>query len=162
MISRLRQFWRERVVGLLVAQLRQGTTPQKIALTLALGLCLAVFPIFGSTTLLCFLIGLWLGLNQPIIQLVNWLASPFQLGLIPGFVRLGERLVHAPRVSFSIPQLFATFHASPAKFFREFGLTGLHGIFGWLAVAPFAGLLLYTIFLPFTRRLAKTNPAHHG
>jgi uncharacterized protein (DUF2062 family) len=156
--SRWQRFWRERVVGLLIAQLQQGISPQKIALTVALGICFSAFPIIGATSLLCFTFGLWLRLNQPIIQLVNWLGSPLQLGLLLMFVRLGEWLMRAQRVSFSIPELFAKFHASPTKFFQEFGLTGVHGIIGWLVVAPFAGVLLYYLFLPMTKKLAAALP----
>jgi len=152
--ARLAHFWRERVVGLLVAQLKQGITPEKIALTITLGLCFSAFPILGTTSLLCFAFGVWLGLNQPIIQLVNWLGSPLQLGLFAPFVRLGEYLTHSSRVSFSIPELIAKFRASPLEFTREFGLTGWHGIVGWLAVAPVAGILLYVLFLGLTQKLA--------
>jgi uncharacterized protein (DUF2062 family) len=152
--SRLKKFWQERVVALIAGQLKQGITPEKIALTFALGICLATFPIVGTTTLLCLTIGVWLKLNQPIIQLVNWLASPLQLAMIVVFVRLGEWIVRAQRVSFSIPELFRKFHESPLKFFQEFGMTGVHGIVGWLVTAPFAGALLYFIFLPPVKKLA--------
>ncbi len=162
LIMRCQNFWRERVLALLIAQLKQGISPQKIALTGTLGLCLAAFPILGSTTLLCFGCAVWLKLNQPVIQLVNWLASPLQLLLIPVFVRLGEWLVRAQPVSFSIPQLFAAFQASPLKFLRDFGLTGVHGILGWLVAAPVAGLLLYRVLLPMTKRLARKNAPAPG
>ncbi len=152
--SRLKKFWQERVVALITGQLKQGITPEKIALTFALGICLATFPIVGTTTLLCLTIGVWLKLNQPIIQLVNWLASPLQLVMIVVFVRLGEWIVRAQRVSFSIPELFRKFHESPLKFFQEFGMTGVHGIVGWMVTAPFAGVLLYFIFLPPVKKLA--------
>jgi uncharacterized protein (DUF2062 family) len=152
--ARCQRFWRERVVALLITQLRQGVSPQKIALTIALGICLACFPIIGATSMLCLVTGLWLKLNQPVIQLVNWLASPLQLGLLLPLVRLGERLAGAQPVSFTIPEMFAKFQASPAKFLGEFGLTGVHGIIGWVTVAPLAGVLLYIFFLPVTNRLA--------
>ena len=152
--ARLERFWRERVVGLVVAQLKQGITPQKIALTITLGVCISAFPIVGTTSLMCFFIGVWLGLNQPVIQLLNWLASPLQMGLFAPFVRLGEYLTGSPRVSFSIPELIAKFRASPLEFTREFGLTGWHAIVGWLVVVPLAGVVLYFIFLGLTKRLA--------
>src|SRR5262245_45120940 len=69
--SKLKFFWRRRVIGLIVAQLTQGVSPEKIALTIALGSTIAIFPIMGSTTLLCLIVGVWCKLNQPIIQLVN-------------------------------------------------------------------------------------------
>jgi hypothetical protein len=56
--SRLKKFWRERVVALVASQLVQGITPQKMALTIALGLSLGIFPILGATTTLCALAGL--------------------------------------------------------------------------------------------------------
>jgi len=153
--SRLKKFWQERVVTLIVAQFTQGFTPQKIALTIALGLNLGIFPILGATTALCAVAGLWLRLNQPVIQLVNWLASPLQLAFILVFVRIGEWALRAPRVSFSIPELFRKFHESPVKFMREFGLTGLHGIIAWLVIAPFLTALVYFIVLPPLKKLAQ-------
>lgn len=153
--SRLKRFWRERVVALIVSQLTQGFTPQKIALTIALGLNLGLFPILGTTTALCAIAGVWLKLNQPVIQLVNWLASPLQLAMILVFVRIGEWIVHAQPVSFSIPELFRKFHESPVKFFQEFGVTGLHGIIAWLVIAPFLTALVYFILLPPLKKLAQ-------
>jgi len=152
--SRLKKFWQERVVALIAAQFTQGFTPQKISLTVTLGLTLGVFPIFGATTTLCALAGLWLKLNQPVIQLVNYLASPLQLALILVFVRIGEWIMRAPRVSFSIPELFRKFDESPANFFREFGLTGLHGIIAWFVIAPFFAALIYFLLLPPLKKLA--------
>jgi len=151
--SRLKQFWRDRVVALILSQLKQGITPQKIALTIALGINLGLFPILGTTTMLCLGFGLALRLNQPVIQLVNWLVSPLQLPMVLVFVRIGEWLLRAPRVSFSIPELFRKFHESPVKFFHEFGLTGLHGIVAWLVIAPFFTALLYFILLPLLKKL---------
>jgi uncharacterized protein (DUF2062 family) len=159
--SRLKKFWRERVVALIVAQFTQGVTPQKIALTIALGLNLGIFPILGTTTALCAVAGICFKLNQPVIQLVNWLASPLQLMLILFFVRAGEWLLRAQRVSFSLTELFRKFHESPVKFFQEFGLTGLHGIIAWLVLAPFLTALVYFTLLPPLKKLsalrAKNN-----
>jgi uncharacterized protein (DUF2062 family) len=155
--SRLKKFWQERVVALIAAQFTQGFTPQKIALTIALGLNLGLFPILGTTTALCAIAGIWLKLNQPIIQLVNWLASPLQLAMILVFVRIGEWIIRAQPMSFSIPELFRKFHESPVKFFREFGMTGLHGIIAWLVIAPFLTALVYFLLLPPLKKLAQVK-----
>jgi hypothetical protein len=93
-------------------------------------------------------------LNQPIIQLVNYLASPLQLMLILVFVRIGEWLMRAPRVSFSLPELIRKFHESPLKFFREFGMTGLHGIIAWLVIAPCLTILVYFLVLAPLKKLS--------
>lgn len=153
--SRLKKFWQERVIGVIGAQLTQGFTPQKIALTIALGLNVGVFPILGSTTLLCALTAFCLKLNQPVIQLVNWLVYPLQFMLLLGFVRIGEWLMRAPPVPFSIPELLHKFKESPGKFMQEFGMTGVHGIVAWLLIAPLATALIYFLLLPPLKKLAK-------
>jgi uncharacterized protein (DUF2062 family) len=153
--SRLIKFWRERVVGLIGSQLTQGVTPQKIALTIALGINLAMFPILGSTTLLCAAVAFWLKLNQPIIQLVNWLAYPLQFAMLLPFIRIGEWLTRAPQVTFSIPQMLQKFHDAPGKFLGEFGMTGVHGIIAWLLIAPILSALIYFVLLPPLKKLSQ-------
>ena len=150
-------FWRRRVRDPIMAQLKQGTTPEKIALTIALGVMLGVFPILGSTTALCLGVGLLLKLNQPVIQLVNWLIYPLQIPLMFAFIRLGETVLRAPHVSFSIPELLQRFKDAPAQFFRDFGLTALHGIGGWLLVAPLIVAILYFALRPGLRKMAKVR-----
>ena len=153
-------FWRERITGLLVAQLAQGITPEKIALSIALGITLGVFPVLGATTMLCAIAGVRLKLNQPIIQLVNWLVYPLQLTLILVFVRIGEWITHAPPVNFSVPQLIQTFHESPVKFLQVFGMSQLQGIIAWLFIAPIVTAILFFALVPPLKRLApKAAPA---
>lgn len=147
--------WRERIVGLVIAQLVQGVTPQKIALTIALGFTLGIFPILGATTALCAVAGAWLKLNQPVIQTMNWAASLIQLSLILVFVRIGEWIMRAPHVSFSVPELLQRFHQDPLKFMQQFAMTGVHGIVAWLFVAPFVGVAIYAVLLALLRKFAS-------
>jgi uncharacterized protein (DUF2062 family) len=151
----LREAWQRRVVDVVLAQLRQGITPQKIALTIAIGITLGLFPILGSTTLLCFLAGVLLGLNQPIIQAVNYLVYPLQFAGIYFFIRIGEWLTRTAPLQFSIPGLLQQFRASPLHFFQEFGMTALRGVLAWTLIAPFAAAVLYFALLPLLRRLAQ-------
>ncbi|MFI4867204.1 MAG: DUF2062 domain-containing protein [Steroidobacterales bacterium] len=143
------------MLDLLLAQLRQGITPEKIALTLAIGLVLGLFPIFGTTSALCLLAGLWLKLNQPMIQLVNWFAAPLQLPGIYLFVRIGERLTRTPPVHFSIAGLVQQFRAAPLQFLQQFGMTGLRAILAWLLIAPAVAAVVYVALLPPLRRLGR-------
>ncbi len=59
-----------------IQMLRQGVSPEKIALTVALGIMLGVIPVLGSTTALCTLAAIVLRLNLPAIQLVNGVVYP--------------------------------------------------------------------------------------
>jgi len=155
----LREAWQRRVVDVVLAQLRQGITPEKIALTVAMGLTLGLFPILGSTTLLCFLAGLVLKLNQPIIQLVNYVVYPLQVAGIYFFIRIGEWLTRTPPLQFSIAGLIQQFRAAPLPFFQQFGMTALRGVLAWTLMAPFAAAAIYFILLPVLRRLARPRGA---
>lgn len=145
----------QRILDIVRAQLRQGVTADKIALTLAIGLILGLFPIFGTTSALCVLAALWLKLNQPIIQLVNWFAAPLQLPGIYLFVRIGEQLTRSPPVQFSLTGLVQQFRASPLQFLQQFGMTGLRGVLAWLLIAPLIAAVVYVALLPPLRRLAR-------
>jgi uncharacterized protein (DUF2062 family) len=155
----LREAWQHRVVDVVLAQLRQGITPQKIALTVAMGITLGLFPVLGSTTVLCFLAGLMLKLNQPIIQLVNYVVYPLQVAGIYFFIRIGEWLTRSPPLQFSIAGLIQQFRAAPLHFLQEFGMTALRGVLAWTLMAPFAALAIYFLLLPVLRRLARLRAA---
>jgi uncharacterized protein (DUF2062 family) len=154
--------WRQRTLDVVMAQLRQGVTADKIALTLAIGLIFGLFPIFGTTTALCVLAALWLKLNQPMIQLVNWFAAPLQLPGIYLFVRIGERLTHSAPVQFSISGLVQQFRASPLQFLRLFGMTGVRAVLAWLLIAPVIAAVVYVLLLAPLRRLARLRRVANG
>jgi uncharacterized protein (DUF2062 family) len=160
--SALEHAWRRRTLDIVGAQLRQGVTADKIALTLAIGLIFGLFPIFGTTSALCVLAALWLKLNQPIIQLVNWLAAPLQLPGIFFFVRIGEWLTRSPPVQFSINGLLQQFRASPLQFMRLFGMTGVRAVLAWLLIAPAIAAVVYIALRPPLRRLARLRSAKPG
>jgi uncharacterized protein (DUF2062 family) len=151
--------WRRRVIDPIHSQLSQGISPEKIAFTIALGAVLGIFPVLGSTTILCTLAGLLLRLNQPVLQLVNYLVYPLQLTLIPVFIRIGESLFRAPHIPFSIPQLLEKFRAAPLVFFHEFAMTFVHCISAWVLVAPFVSIALYFALHPALKRLAGRSPS---
>lgn len=135
-----------RVVAPILAQLKQGITPEKIALTLALGGVLGVFPIIGATTALCALAAWRLQLNQPIIQLTNYLLYPVHLLLLLPFYRAGESLFGQPHVPiFSVHDLIARFQAGPLDFLADYGMVGLYGVVVWSLLAGPTAALLYLL-----------------
>lgn len=148
-------FWRRRVVAPIVAQLTQGTTPEKIALTIALGLALGVFPILGSTTALCAIAGILVRLNQPIIQAINYAAYPVQLVLLIPFYRAGEYLLGRAPIPLSIPLLVDRFQTDAGQFLKDFGMIGIGGILVWLIVAPVAIVGMYLAVRGPLRALAR-------
>lgn len=153
-------FWQRRVIAPIAAQLRQGITPEKIALTLALGFAISIFPILGATTILCGLAGILLRLNQPLIQLVNYLAYPVQLALLIPFYRGGEHLLGRTPVPLDIPLLFERFQADFTQFLQDFGMIAVGGILVWSISAPIIIGVGYVLLLPLLHRLQK--PGAHA
>ena len=151
---RAASFWQRRVVTPIINQLKQGITPEKIALTIALGGVLSIFPIIGATTILCGLAAFTLRLNQPIIQVINYFAYPLQLVLLIPFYRAGGRVLGLPPVPLNIPLLIERFHADAGKFFKDFGLIAVGGMLVWLAMAPFVAAAIYFAARPLLRALA--------
>jgi len=150
-----RTLWQRRVLDPIVAQLTQGITPEKIALTLAIGSALALFPVIGTTTLLCLLVGILLRLNQPIIQMVNFLCAPIHIPLIYLSVRWGQRLFGVPVVPFSIRYFVNLLWNDPVHFMHRFGATLLHAIVVWGIAAPFWVTVFYYLMLPMLREIAR-------
>jgi uncharacterized protein (DUF2062 family) len=140
------------------ALLIQGHAPEKIALSVALGVTLGLFPIFGTTTLLCVGAALALRLNHPAIQITNQLMYPIQIPLIVVFIRLGETMLGAAPLPFSATVMMAELRAHPAVLFERFGTAGLHGILGWAMVAPVVVGLTYAALVPILR-VAARRPA---
>ncbi|MBA4137425.1 MAG: DUF2062 domain-containing protein [Opitutus sp.] len=142
-------------------QLTQGVTPEKLALTLGLGLACGVFPFLGFTTALCFVAALALRLNQPIIQILNQLLWPVQLAGIPLFVALGQMLYGAAPVPVDPPEIARIFTEAPREFWTRFGLMGLHALTAWLLVAPVLVATCYFAFRPLLRKLAPVAAVDH-
>jgi len=148
--------WRARIKRIVVEQLTQGVTPQRIALTLALGALLSVFPIFGATTALCTAAALLLRLNQPLIQLLNALLSPVHILLLYPFYRAGEKLFQQPPAPLlAIPQLVERFGADPRQFIVDYGMIAVYGIVVWTLVTLVAVPLIYGLTRPVLETLAR-------
>lgn len=148
-------FWQRRIVAPIAGQLRQGITPEKIALSIALGGVLSIFPILGATTILCALAAFALRLNQPVIHLVNYCAYPAQFALLIPFYRAGETLFGKPHVPLSVTFLLDRFRADAGQFLRDFGMIGVQGIVVWALVAPLLTALIYFALRPPLRALSR-------
>jgi uncharacterized protein (DUF2062 family) len=146
-------FLKRRLVRPILHLLRQGVTPEKIALSVALGAALGVFPALGWTTVLCTIAAILLRLNLPAIQIVNYFMYPAQIALLLPFFRLGEKLFRAPRLPISVPQIYALFHTSAWNAIKLLWTTTWHAIVAWTLLAPIFVGVAYMILAPLLRRV---------
>ena len=145
-------FLKRRLVRPILELLRQGVTPEKIALSVALGAALGVIPVLGWSTTLCAIAAIVLRLNLPAIQITNYIVYPVQIALLVPFFRWGEKLFRAPHFPISVPQIYALFHAGAWIAIKLLWTTIWHAIIVWSMIAPVFVGLVYAILLPLLRR----------
>ena len=145
-------FIKRRLVRPILDLLRQGVTPEKIALSVALGAALGVLPVLGWSTALCAMAAIVLRLNLPAIQIVNYFVYPAQIALLVPFFRWGERLFRAPHFPISVPRIYALFHAGAWIAIKLLWTTIWHAIVVWGILAPFFVGLAYVILIRMLRR----------
>lgn len=150
-------FLRRRIGKPFLKFLLQGVTPEKLALSLALSMTLAVIPTFGWSVWLCGLFALVFGLNLPAMQAVNYFMYPAQIALLLPFFRLGEKLFRAPHLPISVSQIYVLAKADFWGAVRFLWSTTWHALVVWSLFAPFAVALIYLAFLPLFRRVAHRH-----
>jgi uncharacterized protein (DUF2062 family) len=153
----LPDFLRRRLVEPILTLLRQGITPEKIALSLAFGLGLGIFPVLGLPTILCTAAALLLRLNLVAVQLVNYLAAPLQLVLIIPFVRLGEHLVHAAPQPLSISGGLKLLAAGAVNAVIVLWGAVVHAALGWALAGPPFIYLVYLVLKPLMVKAARNR-----
>lgn len=146
-----------KLVRLVVELLSQGITPRKIALTIALGVVLGVTPVLGSTTFLCAVAAVALGLNLPLIQLINYLMYPLQFVLLLPFIQAGQWLFREPPLPLSFIQIAQMARANLWHTIASLWDYTLHGLVAWLILGTAAALLIHLALLPILKHFV---PAH--
>ena len=140
--------------------LRQGISPRRLALTLALGFAIGCVPVVGIPTLICAALAFSLRLNLPAIQVANYAAMPLQLLLVVPFVRLGAWLFSVGPIRAA--QAAALLHTPPTEVLAQLaGLFG-HAMLAWLLIAIPAVLLMTWSFTLVLQRFPLPQAAESG
>jgi uncharacterized protein (DUF2062 family) len=149
----VRKLLHRRVLRPLQAQLTQGVSPSRLALALALGLVIGLVPVLGVTTGLCALLAVALRLNQPAIQLANYIAYPLQLLLFIPFFKAGARLFGRPPVTLDFSRLQAELAEDTLGTIGRYLFDNLRALAAWALLAPLLGGLLYLLVRAILSRL---------
>jgi len=146
---------RRRLVRPILEQLTQGLSPDAIALTIAIGLSIAVIPVVGTTTILCTVAAIVLRLNQPLIQAINYLSFPLQLAFILPYLKLGRLLFGGPAVRMSAEELAAFVTSRPGEAIEALWRVTLQAVGAWALTAPLIGAAVYFAVRPALRAAAR-------
>jgi uncharacterized protein (DUF2062 family) len=146
---------RRRLVEPVLGFLRQGVTPDKLALSLAFGIGIGIFPVLGVSTIACTAVALALRLNLPAIQLFNYLAGPLQLVLIIPFVRVGEHVVGSPPQPLTISAGFEILAQGVVHAIVVLWDAIVHAAIGWIVLGPLLIYAMYRLARPLLERAAR-------
>ena len=135
--------------------LRQGTSPDDISLTIAIGLTLGTIPILGCTTLLCTSTAFTLRLNVPLIMLINYFAYPVQLLLYIPLMLLGASLLDASAQSLTIPGVYTRLKNDIVGTMQKLFWVNLGAVLVWGSIAAPLGFIIYATAKRLMRNFHK-------
>jgi uncharacterized protein (DUF2062 family) len=148
--------WIYRRVALpILALLRMGASPEKLAWSIAVGLLIGINPLLGSTTILCLVLALLFHLNVAASQLGNHIVYPLQLILVIPFIRVASRVFHTAPMPLSANQLLHAARERPLSLIRQLWLWEWHAFLLWAILAAIAIPALALTLTPIMRRLLE-------
>jgi uncharacterized protein (DUF2062 family) len=154
----MKEFFKRKIADPLLALLKQGVAPERLALCVAVGIAIGLVPVLGVSTLLATLVALTFKLNLPAIQLAQVSMSAFQLLLIVPFVRLGEWMTQAAAQPVSISAGLALMKQGIWHAVVVLKDAIIHASIAWIVVAPIGIFILYRILKPVFARAATSLP----
>jgi uncharacterized protein (DUF2062 family) len=137
----------------LIAFLKMGITPERLALCIGLGIALGLAPALGTTTLLCALAAFLFRLNLPAIQLVNYFVYPLQLALLIPFIRAGEWLFGVESLNLNLELIKRMMKADLWKTVILLWSATMRAVIVWLLIAPVIVALVYFVMTPLLKKL---------
>jgi uncharacterized protein (DUF2062 family) len=149
-----------RVVLPILALLRMGASPEKLAWSIAAGLLIGINPILGSTTLLCLAIAFVFRLNLAASQIGNHVVYPLELVLIIPFIHIASRVFHTAPMPLSANELLHAAREHPLALSRQLWLWEWHAFVLWAILAVVAIPVVAFTLTPMLRKLLARVERH--
>ena len=151
--------FKEKIVSAIRNFFQAGMSIEKIALCVCLGIVLGIFPVLGSTTLLCAAAAIFLRLNQPLIQLVNYAVYPLQLLLLAFFYGIGNWLFKGQNPVSAGAHVIGMLQDDMWGSLAAMWDMTIFAVLLWLLTGPVLALGLYVILMSVFRKLLPPRPA---
>ncbi len=154
-VSETDPWWRRWFINPILNQLTQGVSADKLSWTIALGCAFGIFPVMGTTSVVCLIPAAIFKLNQPVIHAVRLALWPIHLALILPFIKIGQWFFGSEQITGSVPTLLKEFFSSPSQFAENYWLAALQGIAAWsVAIIPLV-FIVRAITLPVLKATAS-------
>ncbi|MEI1279356.1 DUF2062 domain-containing protein [Leptospira venezuelensis] len=135
----------------ILEELKTGTSPKKIALSLAIGGAIGIFPLIGTTMALCAIVGFVLRLNPVSIQIANYAMYPFQVFLIVPFLKLGAYLSDR---ELDLTWAYKLVEGDSSQVWEGLSHSAGYAILGWVCIVPISAVISY---FPLLLLVKKAN-----
>ena len=120
---------------------------EKKAISMTIGFYLGIFPIIGTTTILCLITILVFRINGTLVMTLNWMVYPLQIILVYPFLKMGRLLFYSD--SHVLPDISVKqwYSVTSPEAFRHLFESAIGGIAIWAMISLISGYFLYKIFL---------------
>jgi len=152
-IKMMRKRFQQKILDPIVALLKQGTSPESIALSMAFGMAIGVFPVLGTTTAICIVVATVLKLNHLAIQIANYTVYPLQFVLFIPFVRFGEFIFQIDPISGDPQRIISLAREDVLLLLKTCGISVASGCFAWLICAVPCVLCLKIVFSYWIKKI---------
>jgi len=149
-----------RLVLPILALLRMGATPQRLAWSIAVGIAVGLNPVVGSTTVLCLALSFALRLNIVATQIANHAMFPLELALVFPFLRLGTLVFRTSAMPLSASLFFEHARTAPVALLRQIWAWEWHAFLLWLLIAIGIVPLIAIALTPVLERLGRRVKRH--
>jgi uncharacterized protein (DUF2062 family) len=149
-----------RIVLPILALLRMGATPERLAWSIAVGAVIGVNPVVGTTTVLCLGMAVLLRLNIVAAQIANHAVFPLELALVIPFIRLGARVFRTSAMPITTSVFLQDARSSPIALVRLVWMWEWHAVVVWIVFAAMAAPLIALTLTPVLVRVQRRIQRH--
>ncbi|MEI7013590.1 DUF2062 domain-containing protein [Leptospira licerasiae] len=135
--------------GRILEELKTGTSPEKIALSLAIGGAIGIFPLIGTTMAICAFLGFVLRLNPVSIQIANYAMYPFQVFLIIPFLELGAYLSGK---ELDLTWAYRLVEGDSSQVLEGLSHSAVYAVLGWTCMVPIPAGISYFLLLILVKK----------
>lgn len=148
----MKKHFSSKILSPILSYLKKGISVEKMSLSLALGICFGIMPLFGVSTWLLVLLALILKLNIPAIQLINYTVVIVKIVLFVPFLKLGQLIFFPLESDIELNTILTRYHADFLGTFKSFWHLNLGGIIIWSLIAIPLGVGIYYLSQPALKR----------
>jgi uncharacterized protein (DUF2062 family) len=153
---KLKKYFKNKLLLPILDLLRQGMSPEKLSLTVTLGIIIGIMPflVIGSYILLA--LAVILRLNIPVIQIVCHAVIVVKVALFVPFLKMGQAIFSVPQLPYDTNEIFSHLKTEFWDTFSVAWQVSLSGILAWLIISIPLGYVIYrTSVLFFSRKQNK-------